>query len=1099
MNKKKILSYIVILLLLSVFPFSSNQVGADSWTKYQYITVTNPDNGCQVFFNLSYDADMKADFGDVHFTKTDNTTELDYWMEKKVNSDYAWFWVELPSDIESDAHFVMQYGDASSTTLSNGANTFEWFDDFTDNVTHTWESAQGSETARQWMYNDTGLTLTTNFGVHIAYNISDEDDKTDNLQLYFGVVDDDIAGNNVPQNGSRGAWYNSFDSNSTHTDTRFSGYIANADYFDSGGHAVVNNPFSANQYKLHYKVNSTRYMNYTYYNYADLSLMTNGDGNDPSTWWSNEVSFPNVNCHNIYFYALTTTTHTFYHTTIDDNGYVVQWVHGSSDDMYLYADVIYITEEPDTPPSLSFGGEGERGDASFSCSETSHEYGSWEKSEKVLDGTLDEAWTNDSQLSSDWYIYDRATEWGGNYSYSYNGEVGGMNVSFLDSSGVNRSQIVMNVHLNTSNNVTVGTVIQDCDGNQLYFLIGDGTTASAYILYYNATTETYFDVGTRGVINVTNCNMSNLSNWASTAPIGWIGESEYDWTINMTSPDGVWIKLLTNPFCECYKWKFWGNPTYNGLMYEPANWVTEYCEDNPDWDLMSCNLTCVGVAVWNRDTEKDFRADFDLISEFQENSSLNSSATNDLYPDGKPFMEFPIVNSSLYYDNLTRFFNDAFSGNISQEYLIPYLINITNSTNKESRPYTPDDSGSLTNLEQNDTVRYHSAFLTNATGLGFDYNNYLWIYTHFTPYGETAFGDEWCAVALDLPPVGSWQANDRLFYVDMSDNKYQWDGHAPATLNANLSAWFTDRVSYQNIYRYYDHAHFNFYIPQAELVDGSGNPLNTTHVFNLTILTGSGWDSNTCVWNNYNETACDSYTTDEKTTTVKPFFLNMSYFDGEADNTINDTCSNNWGQGQITGSETLGGDELTYSFTVDKTVNETAVSGEHEWYPLNYSVTITNTGTGPLTDIYVNETWHECGCSDFNWSIVSTSLANSTYDTWHNDSCYWTIHNESNEPLTQGNTWTFWCVMNVSMCADTNLTGYVYNNVTVNASEVGTDQTDSVYTLFGVQASRVRITGDVPYPDILDTGNSVFSIIGIVLIIGSILLIVGIARKYGMF
>ena len=39
----------------------------------------------------------RSDFGDIRFTDSDGVTELSYWMEEKVDGDYAVFWVKVPS------------------------------------------------------------------------------------------------------------------------------------------------------------------------------------------------------------------------------------------------------------------------------------------------------------------------------------------------------------------------------------------------------------------------------------------------------------------------------------------------------------------------------------------------------------------------------------------------------------------------------------------------------------------------------------------------------------------------------------------------------------------------------------------------------------------------------------------------------------------------------------------------------------------------------------------------------------------------------------------------------------------------------------------
>jgi len=51
------------------------------------------DSGEDVYLNEH----CRTDFGDVRFTDSDGETEIPYWMEEKVDGDYAVFWVKVPS------------------------------------------------------------------------------------------------------------------------------------------------------------------------------------------------------------------------------------------------------------------------------------------------------------------------------------------------------------------------------------------------------------------------------------------------------------------------------------------------------------------------------------------------------------------------------------------------------------------------------------------------------------------------------------------------------------------------------------------------------------------------------------------------------------------------------------------------------------------------------------------------------------------------------------------------------------------------------------------------------------------------------------------
>lgn len=104
------------------------------WTKRRTITITNPNTSTltnyQVKITVPYDTSMRSDFGDIRFTNSSGTL-LSYWLEKRINSTSATFWVEVSSIPASSSTAVyMYYGNASVTTTSDGKDTFLFFDSF---------------------------------------------------------------------------------------------------------------------------------------------------------------------------------------------------------------------------------------------------------------------------------------------------------------------------------------------------------------------------------------------------------------------------------------------------------------------------------------------------------------------------------------------------------------------------------------------------------------------------------------------------------------------------------------------------------------------------------------------------------------------------------------------------------------------------------------------------------------------------------------------------------------------------------------------------------------------------------------------------------
>lgn len=109
----------------------------------RYVTVTLP-----------YDSDMQADFDDIRFTAADGTTELDYSLTSKVDSDTATFVVEVPRlgvDPDDLELFVYYDNDTASSEASGG---------FPEGIDLTLTA--GSE---EFIYDANNPIITTNISV----------------------------------------------------------------------------------------------------------------------------------------------------------------------------------------------------------------------------------------------------------------------------------------------------------------------------------------------------------------------------------------------------------------------------------------------------------------------------------------------------------------------------------------------------------------------------------------------------------------------------------------------------------------------------------------------------------------------------------------------------------------------------------------------------------------------------------------------------------------------------------------------------------------------------------------------------------------------
>jgi len=86
---------------------------------------------------------MQSDFGDLRFTSAGDSP-LDYWVESKTDDSLATVWVEVDAITASDDTTIyMYYGNPAAGSESNGANTFDFFDDFSGDLSQ-WESQSTS-------------------------------------------------------------------------------------------------------------------------------------------------------------------------------------------------------------------------------------------------------------------------------------------------------------------------------------------------------------------------------------------------------------------------------------------------------------------------------------------------------------------------------------------------------------------------------------------------------------------------------------------------------------------------------------------------------------------------------------------------------------------------------------------------------------------------------------------------------------------------------------------------------------------------------------------------------------------------------------------
>lgn len=171
-------------------------------------------------------------------------------------------------------------------------------------------------------------------------------------------------------------------------------------------------------------------------------------------------------------------------------------------------------------------------------------------------------------------------------------------------------------------------------------------------------------------------------------------------------------------------------------------------------------------------------------------------------------------------------------------------------------------------------------------------------------------------------------------------------------------------------------------------------------------------------------------------------------------------------------------DPPMYSFIVTKQCNLSMIN----WYnnQTNFSINVTNTG-----DFYMN--WTQI--NETNSSLLRYLNSNIT-------------GNQTNQQfnITQilpGLTGYLWIVMNLTVGSSWTNDTWLFNNITVQTNETGPEITTSLRLPVGAYTSQIRVEYTTDRPNTTTSANSVFTIIGIMLIIGAILFVVVIVQKGG--
>jgi hypothetical protein len=241
---------------------NASGAGTNYQVKIKVVNSSGLDSGDTVYINNK----AQSDFDDIRFIRySDNTTQLDYWIEEINQGINATFWVVIPDDINvSNSTIWIYYGNNSVTNNSNGNNTFIFFDDFSYDLSK-WNKRITSGVYPQI---ENGYLRCGGGSTSSPYGHTVLDSDATYIGFQNGVIDFKyrVTTDAILEFGFRGIWASN------------QGYKARSDPRSGEGQSFLRPPYSS---------------------WAFFGC--NQDGNRPSadTWYKGSII---VNGNNFYFY-----------------------------------------------------------------------------------------------------------------------------------------------------------------------------------------------------------------------------------------------------------------------------------------------------------------------------------------------------------------------------------------------------------------------------------------------------------------------------------------------------------------------------------------------------------------------------------------------------------------------------------------------------------------------------------------------------------------------------------------------------------------------------------------------------------------------------
>ena len=174
----------------------------NDWDYRKEITITNKADEYQSFIKIAYDTSgptdcdvdcnghCNGDFSDIRFVSGDDDETVPYWVEYKVDSDFAIVWV---NNKWNDSTLYMYYGNSDAVSSSSMDDTWDWSIDWSTDKTSLFTKYSSSSPEGFAYLTNTGAGISSVSGFKVLAPIAIHYVSYNKYDVYVGMLFNSIA------------------------------------------------------------------------------------------------------------------------------------------------------------------------------------------------------------------------------------------------------------------------------------------------------------------------------------------------------------------------------------------------------------------------------------------------------------------------------------------------------------------------------------------------------------------------------------------------------------------------------------------------------------------------------------------------------------------------------------------------------------------------------------------------------------------------------------------------------------------------------------------------------------------------------------------